>query len=86
MHNPKIGRYTSQGTVYPSETLSGKPYSRAETDPPPAIVHGLTESVFAVGDVFPPPGFDTEAELVKLKALLAPAPSKRVSDTSEKAE
>lgn len=86
MQNPKIGRYTPQGTVYPSETLSGKPYARSEHDPPPAIVHDLAGGAFVVGDVFPPPGFDAEAELNKLKTLLAPTPSRRVSEASEKAE
>lgn len=73
MQNPKIGKYTRQGTEYPTETLSGKPYSRAETDPPPAIVHHLTDSAFAVGDVFAAPGFDVDAALAKLRAELAAA-------------
>jgi hypothetical protein len=88
MQNPKVGKYTPEGTVYPSQSLSGKPYARSEYDPPPAILHDLGGGAFAVGDVFPPPGFDAEAELNRLKALVAPAPtsSRRVSEAGEKAE
>lgn len=75
--NPKIGKYTPQGTVYPSETITGKPFARAEREAPPAIVHELAEGYFAVGDVFPPRGFDVEAALSALRAELVPTPSSR---------
>lgn len=79
--NPKIGTYTSQGTEYPTETITGKPFVQGDYDPPPAIVHGLLEGHFAIGDVFPPPGFDVNAEIAKLNAEIAP---KRVVKVEEK--
>lgn len=75
--NPKIGSYTPEGTVYPTETITGKPYARGETDPPPAIVHGVGEQHFAVGEVFLPPDFNVEAALDELKAALKPAHAKK---------
>lgn len=74
MTNPKIGRYTPEGTQYPSETITGKPYARSEYDPPPAIVHDFAEGYFAVGDVFPPRDFDVNAALAGLRAEIAPPP------------
>lgn len=90
MNNPKIGQYTPEGTIYPSETLAGSPYSRGELDPPPPIVHGLLPGYFAVGDIFPPRDFDVEAEIGKLCAELTPAPApvernKRATSTLEEA-
>lgn len=69
--NPKIGTYTPEGTIYPTETITGKPYARGEFDPPPAIVHGIGEYHFAIGDPFAPRDFDVEVELDLLRAALA---------------
>lgn len=76
MNNPKLGRYTPEGTVYPTETITGKPYARGEYDPPPAIVHNIGEHWFSVGDVFPPQDFDLDAALEALKAAVKPSPVK----------
>lgn len=86
MSNPKIGRFTPEGTVYPCETITGKPYSRSEYDPPPAIVHEFGGGFFAVGDVFPPRAFDVEAALASLRAEVAPppmSPSRRHANPSD---
>ena len=74
MTNPKIGKSTPEGVVYPSETITGKPYARAELDPAPTIVHEFADGYFAVGDMFPPAGFDVDAALAALRAEVAPAP------------
>lgn len=74
--NPKIGTFNGEGAItYPTETLAGAPYSRGQFDPAPAIMHGLPGGHFAVGDVFPPKGFDVEAALAALKKELT-APTK----------
>lgn len=86
--NPKIGRYTPEGAVYPSEMITGKPYSRSETDPAPTIVHDFAEGYFAIGDLFPPREFDVNAALAALRAEITPAPvvsSKRATSTIEEA-
>lgn len=82
--NPKIGQHTPEGTVYPSETITGKPYARGEIDPPPLVVHQLDDTHFAIGDPFAPVGFDVDAALAALRAELAPAvtpATKRVTST-----
>jgi hypothetical protein len=73
MTNPKIGKL--EENQYPSQLITGKPYQRSETDPPPTIVHDLGEGYVAIGDMFPPAGFDIEAALDVLKAELAPKAS-----------
>lgn len=85
--NPKIGTYSAEGVLYPSETISGKSYTRGELDPPPAIVHEFAPGYFAVGDVFPPAGFDLEAALKTLASEVAPPPARRnaADPTPEKA-
>lgn len=86
--NPKLGKSTPEGVVYPSQMITGKPYARAELDPAPTIVHEFADGYFAVGDMFPPADFDVEAELAKLRAEVAPAPppvSKRAVSSIEEA-
>lgn len=79
--NPKIGTYAASGAVYPTETITGKPY---QYDTPPAIVHDLLNGHFAIGDVFPPRDFDVEAALMALNdELSASAPSKPVKTPLE---
>ena len=68
--NPKIGKLNPG--VYPSETITGKPYQKTEYDPPPAIVHTLVDDYVAIGDPFPPRDFDAEATVNALKVELAP--------------
>lgn len=76
--NPKIGKLNAG--EYPSQTITGKPYSRDEKDPPPTIVYGLVDDWVAVGDIFAPAGFDVQAELDKLMVEVAPkvVPMKKV--------
>lgn len=71
LSNPKLGRYTPEGMIYPTETITGKPYARGEYDPPPAIIHNIGEHWFAVGDVFPPRDFNVEVALDVLRAEIA---------------
>lgn len=71
INHPKIGRYTPEGTLYPTETITGKPYARGEFDPPPAIVHMLQDGYFVIGEVFLPRGFDVEVELDLLRSVIA---------------
>jgi hypothetical protein len=68
--NPKIGTYAPEGAIYPSETISGKPYSRTEYDPPPTIVHGLLDGHFALGEIWLPRDFDVNAAVAALNAEL----------------
>lgn len=75
--HPKIGKYLPEGTVYPTETITGKPYARGEFDPPPPIVHEFAVGYFAVGEVWIPRGFSVEAELEKLKAVVKPSAVKK---------
>lgn len=72
--NERIGTTDADGTVrYPAKSLSGRPdYER-----PPTQMHQLGGGKFVVLDIFPPPGFDANAELAALKAALKPAPAKK---------
>lgn len=71
--NPKIGIMHDNGTyTWPTETLAGASFAHGDFDPPPAMLHTLdAEGRFAVGDVWPPRGFDVQGALDKLKAELA---------------
>lgn len=80
--NPKIGTIHADGSLtFPSETLAGAPYERGDFDPMPPIVHTLDAvGHFAVGDVWPPLGFDAHAALDALKAELAAAHAPRKAE------
>lgn len=66
--NPETGAYT-----YPAKTLIGQDFYHGETDPAPAVIHMLPGNHFAIGEVFYPKDFDTNAALEVLRASLAPA-------------
>lgn len=83
--NPKIGTYAPEGAIYPTETISGKPYSRSEYDPPPTIVHGLLDGHFAIGEIWLPRDFDVNAAVAALNAELRPASRKPVVTEDTKA-
>lgn len=68
--NPKIGTYAPEGAVFPTQTISGKPFQRSEYDAMPPVIHDLLDGHFAVGEVFPPRDFDVEAALQELNAEL----------------
>lgn len=85
--NHKIGHYNDDGTLtYPSKTLAGADFERGEFDPPPAHLHNLGGKFFAIGDVWPPKGFDVNAELDKLRAELTPPVVKTVTKADKQGE
>lgn len=69
--NPKIGTYAPEGTIFPTQTITGKPFQRSEYDAMPPVIHDLIGGHFAVGEVFLPRDFDVEAALQELNAELS---------------
>lgn len=76
MIDPRIGTYADDGSIVerPTQTLSGRPAQ----SPYPAVTR-LDANHFAVHDRVAPRGFDVNAALDEMRALVAPASSRRRS-------
>ena len=84
--NPKIGIRNANGTIksYPSQSLSGRPlsFTGGPKQTPPAIVHNLSATEFAIGDVTPPKGFDVQAAVDALRKPSAESAKPKSSTSS----
>lgn len=69
----KIGKYGKDGHVeiYPDVSISGNP----NYEMPPTQVSNIGGGRFVVLDIFPPRGFDTAAEVEKLRGVKPAKPA-----------
>lgn len=66
----KFGKFDKHGGIesYPEVSISGQRYEM-----PPTQVCNIGGGRFVVLDIFPPRGFDTRAEVEKLRASVKPS-------------